>query len=159
MSIAHMFKGNKLKTSKKANKSFSKYHNETTLSSFPSKSLTSLLNSPAQTKKSPKSNWNWSTPQLNRKAFFESNIYERRKSSEWTKLRNTLEFIKKSRETLNLPDEEIDENSEKGIQSRNNTSLTFLGQLYDLEIATDEESGGSSGQEDVFDEIFCKTPL
>ena len=133
-------KRKQVKISKKTTKSCSKYPNEKPLSSMSCKSLTNLLEPSVTAESNSKINgskWNWSTPQLNRKAYSEEKMYDRRKSSEWTKLRNTLEFIQKSRENMNSS--HIDERSEKEPHVQHYTSLTFLGQLYNVEIETDEK--------------------
>ena len=72
-------------------------------------------------------NLGWRTPQLKRKAISQERLHERRRSSEWTKLRLTLEFIHKSREHIN---EELDE----AENIRPYKSLTFLGQFYDINL-------------------------
>ena len=59
-----------------------------------------------------------------------------------------MEFIQKSRETLQSQDTE--ESIEEDFCSQNCTSLTFLGQLYDVEISSDEEVAGMSEADDVF---------
>ena len=133
-------KRKQMKISKKATKSCSQYPNEKPISHVFCKSLTNLLE-PSPTAESgrksnsSKPNWTWSTPQLHRKAFSEEKVYERRKSSEWTKLKNTLEFIQKSRETCSTP--HIAETTEQEPMIRHLMSLSFLGQLYDVKIEKD----------------------
>ena len=86
-------------------------------------------------------NWGWRTPQLKRKAISQERLHERRRSSEWTKLRHTLEFIHKSREHIN---EELDE----AENIRPYQSLTFLGQLYDINL--DNSILDSSSEDEEF---------
>ena len=135
-------KRKQMKISKKTTKSCSQYPNEKPISHVFCKSLTNLLEPSPTAESSRKSNsskpnWTWSTPQLHRKAFSEEKVYERRKSSEWTKIKNTLEFIHKSRETCSTL--HIAETTEKESVIRPFMSLSFLGQLYDVEIETDEK--------------------
>ena len=100
------FKRKQGKISKNKTKSCSTSTNtsEKTVGSYPCKSLTSLSEVPEQLKTNHKnlfkSKWNWSTPQLDKKAALEDKIYERKKNSEWTNLKSMYEFLKKSREAL-----------------------------------------------------------
>ena len=145
------FKRKQTKISKKPTMSCSAYPCEKTVDSFPSKSLTSLLEAPGQKssqKNSFKSRWNRSTSQLDKKSSLEDKTYERIKSSNWTNLKIMMEFIQKSRETLQSQDTE--ESIEEDFCSQTFTSLTFLGQLYDVEISSDEEVAGMSEADDVF---------
>ena len=146
------FKRKQTKISKKATMSCSAYPSEKAIACFPSKSLTSLLEAQGQQKSRQenvfKSRWNWSTSQLDKQSSLEDKTYERIKSSNWTNLKIMMEFIQKSRETLQSQDTE--ESIEEDFCSQNYTSLTFLGQLYDVEISSDEEVAGVSEADDVF---------
>ena len=126
----------------------SKYTVEKSMNNFACKSLSNLIEPAEPTRKmnSSKPSWTWSTPQLCRKTYSKERIYERRKSSEWTKIRNTLEFIQRSRETASVS--HIDEDFEKDQLIRHFTSLTFLGQLYDVEIESDQQN---QTDDDIFD--------
>ena len=96
-----------------------------------------------------KPRWKWSTPQLNTKKTLEEKKYDmnRRRSSEWTKLRNTLEFIQKSRECLNFSMEEME-----CCRDLRFCKLIFLGQIYDVDIIDDQSSDEESNEEKKFSE-------
>ena len=83
--------------------------------------------------------WSWSTPQLNKR----DKLAERRKSSEWSKLRNSLEFISRSREALCVSSSKVLEDTQ--YTDCPHSSLTFLGQLYDVPIENEKH-----GFRDIF---------
>merc|ERR1712002_889623 len=126
------------KKQEKISQKSGKTHINSLKSNFPCKSLTNLTE---PSKKIPL--WTWSTPQLHRKTNSKDRLHDRRKSSEWTKLRNSLEFISRSREALSVS-KSVDD-SEKEPTIKNYSSLTFLGQLYDVPFESEKKG---------FEEIF-----
>ena len=91
--------------------------------------------------KSPslKKHW-WSSPQLWRKNrdTQDKKQRERRTSSQWTKIRHSLDFIRKSNEIQKY--KKIHDDSQEDEKRKKSNSLTFLGQLY----------GDSFGDDGVF---------
>ena len=81
----------------------------------------------------------WSSPQLNRR----DKLAKRWKSSEWSKLRNSLEFISRSREVLCVSNSKVVEDTQ--FTDCPYSSLTFLGQLYDVPIENEKH-----GVQDIF---------
>ena len=120
--------------------------NENVSTIRPTKSINALnILSPAITKK----DFKWYTPQLKRKAISKEKSNGSRRTSQWTKLRLTLEFIRKSREQVN---EEEDKNL---TDIEPYKSLSFLGHLYNVGLEKMESDTSDETDEDNMKNKIC----
>ena len=84
------------------------------------------------------SHW-WSSPQLGRKNAdtLARQLVGRRKSSEWTKIRHSLDFIRRSKEIVKH--KKTNDDHQEDEKSKKSKSLTFLGQVYRDSLGEEEE--------------------
>ena len=96
-----------------------------------SKSSKSLDRIPNEERQSPaRSRCWWSSPQLRTKGTIPRTVHQsgRRRSSEWTKIKHSLDFIRRSKEIIKQKKSCL--NPKKYEETEHSRSLFFIGQVY-----------------------------